>query len=123
MLALLEEELAAIGYELIDVRLFLGGGRLSIRVYLDREGGIDLDACARASRTIDLLLEESRLIDEAYVIEVSSPGVRRPLRTRAHFAAAVGAQVEVKVGTGARPPIVCPTNVEEDTSACSPTSL
>lgn len=100
---LLDREAAGLGCELIDVRLFFGGGRLSVRVYLDRPGGIDLQGCAVASRTIDMLLEESRLVEGAYVIEVSSPGVRRPLRTPTHFAAAIGQRVELKVGSGAKP--------------------
>lgn len=103
ILGLLEGELAALGYELLDVRLFRGGGRLNVRVFLDRAGGIDLEACARASRTVDLLLEEAQAVKEPCVIEVSSPGVRRPLRTPAHFAAAVGSRVELKAGSGGRP--------------------
>ncbi len=103
ILGLLEGELAALGYELLDVRLFRGGGRLNVRVFLDRAGGIDLEACARASRTVDQLLEEAQAVKEPCVIEVSSPGVRRPLRTPAHFAAAVGSRVELKAGSGGRP--------------------
>lgn len=114
MIDLLEAELAAVGFELLDVRLFAGGGRLSLRVYLDTEGGIDLEGCARASRTIDMLLEEARLIDEPYVIEVSSPGVRRPLRTRAHFGAHVGERIEARVARGGRPAVVHGTLLSAD---------
>jgi ribosome maturation factor RimP len=94
---LLEGELAAEGFELIDVRVFLGGGRHQVRIYLDTEEGIDLDGCARASRTAGMLLEEADLFPHQYVVEVSSPGVRRPLRTAEHFAAAVGEDVELKL--------------------------
>ncbi len=102
VIALLEDELASIGFELLDVRLFLGGGRMTVRVVIDGPAGVDIDACARASRTAGMLLEEAALIEEAYVMEVSSPGVRRPLRTPAHFAAALGVQVEIRTGQGAR---------------------
>ncbi len=97
---LIESELAAVGYELLDVRLFTGGGRLHVRVFLDREGGIGLDGCVAAGRTIGMLLEEAAFLGEAYVIEASSPGVRRPLRLPAHFAAVIGQRIELRVGRG-----------------------
>ncbi len=100
IIALIESELAAVGYELLDVRLFTGGGRLHVRVFLDREGGIDLDGCVAAGRTIGMLLEEAAFLGEAYVIEASSPGVRRPLRLPAHFAAVIGQRIELRVGRG-----------------------
>lgn len=109
VIALLEPELAAAGYDLLDVRIFRGGGRLQVRLYLDLAGaggddpgagGITLDQCAEASRTVGMLLEEADLFSGQYVIEVSSPGIRRPLRTAAHFAAAVGQDVELKTADG-----------------------
>lgn len=103
IIELLEPELSALGCDLLDVRLFLGGGRLNIRLSFDVAGGVDLDACARVSRTAEALLEEARLVREAYVLEVSSPGVRRPLRTAAHFNAQLGRRVEVRWGPPARP--------------------
>jgi len=95
---LLAAELVAEGWELVDVRVYRGGGRLQVRLYVDvaGEGRIDLDGCARASRAAGMFLEESDLFQEPWVLEVSSPGVRRPLRTAAHFAAAVGQDVELK---------------------------
>lgn len=97
VIELLEPELAADGFELVDVRLYRGGGRVQVRIYLDLpEGGIGLDDCARASRTAGMLLEEADLFPGRYVIEVSSPGIRRPLRTAAHFAAARGERVDLK---------------------------
>ncbi|MBD3221331.1 hypothetical protein GF314_08805 [bacterium] len=96
--ALLAPELAAEGWDLIDVRLFRGGGRLQVRLYVDLPGDrrIDLDGCAEASRTASMHLEEADLFPGAWVLEVSSPGIRRPLRTEAHFAAVVGRDVELK---------------------------
>jgi len=94
---LLEAPLAESGYNLLDVRVFQGGGRTTLRVYVDTADGITIDECAKASRTVGMLLEESSLVDDAYVIEVTSPGVRRPLRTRAHFEAAQGQNVILKL--------------------------
>lgn len=101
ILALLEPELAGQGYDLLDVRIFQGGGRIQVRVYVDlAEGGINLDQCADAARTVGMLLEEADLFAGQYVIEVSSPGIRRPLRTATHFTAAVGEDVELKTADG-----------------------
>jgi len=96
--ALLAPELAAEGWDLVDVRIFRGGGRLQVRLYVDLagEGRIDLDGCARASRTASMFLEEADPFSGPWVLEVSSPGIRRPLRTEAHFAAARGREVTVK---------------------------
>jgi ribosome maturation factor RimP len=96
--ALLAPELAAEGWDLVDVRVFRGGGRLQVRLYVDLPGEerIDLDGCAQASRAASMFLEEVDLFGGAWVLEVSSPGIRRPLRTEAHFAAVVGRDVEMK---------------------------
>lgn len=104
---LLAPEMAGEGYELVDVRLFRGGGRLQVRLYVDLPGDerIDLDGCARASRTASMHLEEADLFAGAWVLEVSSPGIRRPLRTEAHFTAVIGRDVELKwrPSPGSRP--------------------
>jgi ribosome maturation factor RimP len=91
-------ELAAEGYDLVDVRIFQGGGRQQVRLYVDLLGEerIDLDGCAAASRSASLLLEAADLFGGPWVLEVSSPGIRRPLRTEAHFRAAIGSDVELK---------------------------
>ena len=82
VLTLLEEDLAADGFEVLDVRVYLGGGRYQVRIYVDTAEGIDLSGCARASRTAGMLLEEADPFPGPYVIEVSSPGVRRPPEDR-----------------------------------------
>jgi ribosome maturation factor RimP len=97
IVTLLEDELSAAGFDLLDVRLFRGGGRLQVRIYVDTADGIDLDGCARASRTVNILLEEANLIRERYVIEVSSPGIRRPLRKPDHFRSHQGQMVDLKL--------------------------
>ena len=104
IIELLERPLAAQGFELLDVRIFVGGGRTTLRLYLDREDGIGVDDLAVASRTAGMLLEEADAVAEAYVIEASSPGIRRPLRTRDHFAAAVGQDVILKTATAGGKP-------------------
>lgn len=100
IVSLLEPELATDGYELLDVRIYQGGGRMQVRIYVDllepEEGtGINMKQVARASRSANMLLEEADLFLGNYIVEVSSPGIRRPLRKQAHFEAALGQKVEV----------------------------
>lgn len=107
VIALLEGELARAGYDLLDVRVFQGGGRFQVRVFVDlpvgaedrpgTTGGISLDQVAAAGRTAGMLLEEADLFAGQYVIEVSSPGIRRPLRKPEHYRRAVGEKVDLKV--------------------------
>lgn len=94
----LAPELAAEGYDLVDVRIFRGGGRQQVRLYVDLlgEARIDLDGCAGASRSASMLLEAADLFDTPWILEVSSPGVRPPLRREDHFRAVVGSDVQVK---------------------------
>ena len=80
------------GLELYDVEQHGG----TLRVLLDREGGVDVDTLADATRRISTLLDEAEPVAGSYTLEVSSPGLERPLRTPAHFAWAVGKQVSVK---------------------------
>lgn len=101
VLELLEPELVADGYDLLDVRVFQGGGRLQVRIYVDLPaGGINLSQCAKAGRSVNMLMEEADLFAGQYVLEVSSPGVRRPLRTAQHFSQALGQRVDLKVRQG-----------------------
>ena len=72
----------------------------SIRVTVDKEGGLDVDALTAATRAVSRLLDDLDPIDGTYTLEVSSPGLERPLRTPAHFTRAVGSEVDVKTVAG-----------------------
>ncbi len=87
----------AAGVELYDVEL--AGGIL--RILLDRSGGIDIGEIGRLTREISHLLDEADPIAGPFTLEVSSPGLERPLRTPAHFARAVGELVNLKLKPGA----------------------
>ncbi len=95
--ALLESEAASHGLELVAVEV-VGAHRPTVRVYLDREGGIDLDSVAEANRWISSALEGDDPIRGAYTLEVSSPGIERPLVKVADFERYVGSQAQVKMG-------------------------
>jgi ribosome maturation factor RimP len=83
---------AAAGLELVDVEMQSG----VLQVTVDREGGVDLEALTEANRAVSAVLDELDPFPGRYSLEVSSPGIERPLRTPAHFAKAVGATVTVK---------------------------
>lgn len=81
--------------DLVEVELFRAGKRQVIRVYLDREGGISLDECAAASEDLSVLLDADELFGEDYTLEVSSPGLDRPLRTPRDWARRKGSWIRV----------------------------
>jgi ribosome maturation factor RimP len=88
--------LEAEGLELYDLEL--DGGTL--RVLVDREGGADIGAISKVAKALSRALDEHDPIDGNYTLEVSTPGLERPLRTPAHFAKAAGATVKVKTKPG-----------------------
>lgn len=94
---LLEPTIIALGLELWGVE-HLGGGRQSIlRVYIDSEAGVDIDDCERASRQISALLDVEDPIAGEYTLEVSSPGLDRPLFTIEHYRRYVGSEARIKL--------------------------
>lgn len=68
------------GLELVDVEFVREGGSWYLRIYVDKPGGIDIEDCGRLSQKIDRLLDEKDLIPQSYHLEVSSPGIERPLK-------------------------------------------
>lgn len=80
------------GIDLVEV-LFTGG---KLQVVVDRDGGIDLDALSRVSGRVSRLLDQHDLVPGRYTLELSSPGLERPLRTPEQFRRFVGATVSVK---------------------------
>jgi len=93
---LIEPILEEMGIELIDVDYLSEGGRWILRIYVDREGGITLDDCVRVSREIEDLIEVKDLFRQSYVLEVSSPGLNRPLKKEKDFVLAIGKDVHVR---------------------------
>jgi ribosome maturation factor RimP len=92
----LEPVLVRDGYELVEVEWVRGGGRFTLRVFVDKAGGVNIDDCQAVSRTIEPILDVEDFIEPAYDLEVSSPGLDRPLRTPEHFARWAGQRVHVK---------------------------
>ena len=95
--ALIEPLVAREGVELVDVEIAGSRKKPVVRVYVDRPGGIGVDDCARISRLLEGGLETAAAVPETYVLEVSSPGLDRPLRERRHFERYVGRDVEIRL--------------------------
>lgn len=94
---LLEPALARDSIELVEVECGNHGPNTLLRIFLDKENGIDLDACADASRLIGALLDgEDDLLPGAYTLEVSSPGIDRPVRKAGDFARFKGETIRIK---------------------------
>jgi len=93
---LLEPILAAKGLELFDVE-FKGQGKNGVlRVYIDKEEGVTIDDCALVSRELGTLLDIHDMIPGSYTLEVSSPGLTRPLRSPEDFSRFKGKKVKIK---------------------------
>lgn len=84
-------------YELVDVEYVKEGSNWYLRVYVDKPGGITVDDCEIVSRALGDLLDRDDFIDEAYILEVSSPGLGRPLKKEKDFNRSIGKMVEVKL--------------------------
>ncbi len=83
-------------FELVDVVFASERGRWVLRVYIDKEGGVTLDDCAKFSRELGTLVDVQEIIDHPYALEVSSPGLDRPLKKEKDFRRAVGMKVRIK---------------------------
>ena len=92
---LLAPIVAAHGFEIVDVEFVKEGGNRFLRAFIDKPGGITVDDCETASRALSVRLDEEDFIEESYVLEVSSPGLGRPLKKEKDFVRNMGELVEI----------------------------
>ena len=90
---IVEEE----GCSLWDVEYVREAGSWYLRIYIDKEGGVDIADCERISRRLDPILDEADPIPDSYVFEVGSAGIERELKRPSDFAAFLGSEVEVRL--------------------------
>lgn len=83
-------------FELVDVEYVKEAGTWYLRIYIDKEGGITIDDCETVSRAFSDLLDEKDFIEDAYILEVSSPGLGRPLKKEKDFKRSLGKEVEIR---------------------------
>ena len=84
-------------FEMVDVEWVKEAGNYYLRVYADKEGGITIDDCELISRALSDLLDQHDFISENYILEVSSPGLDRPLKKDKDFARSIGKEVELRL--------------------------
>ncbi|GAA1577194.1 MULTISPECIES: ribosome maturation factor RimP [Streptomyces] len=98
---LLEPLVAARGLDLEDIELSKAGKRRMLRIIVDSDEGVELDACAELSREVSDRLDETDAMGEGeYVLEVSSPGADRPLTEHRHYVRAIGRLVKFQLSEG-----------------------
>ena len=94
--ALLEPIVAEHDFELVDVEYVKEGSNFYLRAYIDKPEGITVDDCEVVSRTFSQKLDEEDFIDEAYIMEVSSPGLGRPLKKEKDYKRSMGKELEIR---------------------------
>lgn len=92
LLPLLEEH----QFELVDVEYVKEAGNWYLRAYIDKEGGITVDDCEIVSRAFSDRLDAEDFIDDAYIMEVSSPGLGRPLKKEKDYKRSMGKELEIR---------------------------
>jgi ribosome maturation factor RimP len=88
-----------LGLELFDVHYNKAGTRSILRVFIDKSGGVSIDDCQRASREIETILDVKEVVPGSYNLEVSSPGINRPLRNGADYVKYKGNKIKVKLAS------------------------
>ena len=86
-----------LGYELVDVEFKKGAKHNLISIFIYKEDGIGLDDCESVSRKIDEILDKDEELTDPYYLEVSSPGLDRPIKTKDDYRRNLGKEVEVKL--------------------------
>ena len=84
-------------YELVDIEFVREGSNWFLRAYVDKEGGFSVNDCEKVSREFSDLLDKEDFIEESYILEISSPGLARPLKKDKDFERSMGEEVEVKL--------------------------
>lgn len=84
-------------FELVDIEYVKEADRFYLRVYIDKEQGITIDDCEIISRTLEEKLDAENFITDSYILEISSPGLGRPLKKEKDFERSIGKEVEIKL--------------------------
>ena len=94
---LVKDPIEKLGYNLYDVEYVKEGPEYYLRIYIDKESGIDLNDCEKVSNEINEILDKADYIKEQYYLEVSSPGIERKLRKDKHLEQNISKNVEIKL--------------------------
>ena len=85
------------GMELVDLEYRRQGPRWVLRLFIDKEGGVTVDDCANISRQLGDLLDAKDIVPQTYVLEVSSPGLNRPIKKKEDFRRFAGRKVQLRL--------------------------
>ena len=85
-----------LGYELVDLEYIKEDGEWYLRFYIDSENGIQIEDCTTVSRALSAKLDEEDPIEDSYYLEVSSPGLDRPLKKESDFIKYIGKKIKIK---------------------------
>jgi ribosome maturation factor RimP len=91
----IEQKLAAMGLELVDIQFNQAGKYSSLRIFVDKPGGITVGDCENASNELSVVLDVEEFSNSHYTLEVSSPGLDRPLKTEKDFSRVLGKDIEL----------------------------
>ena len=93
----IERKLKALDLELFDIKVFQAGPRLVVRVFIDNEDGVSIGNCEKASHEISMILEVENFTQKPYTLEVSSPGLDRPLVSEKDFQRSLSKMLRLRV--------------------------
>jgi ribosome maturation factor RimP len=104
MRPVIEDKLAQMGFELYDIRFSYAGPRSLLRVFIDKDGGVTIGDCEAASNELSAVLDVEEFLTTPYRLDVSSPGIDRPLKTEKDFRRAAGRTIlaEISAENGKR---------------------
>ena len=94
---LVKEPIEKIGYKLYDVEYSKEGKDYFLRIFIDKDNGIDLNDCEKVNDAISDILDEANYIKEQYFLEVSSPGIERILRKDKHLEENIGEEINIRL--------------------------
>lgn len=94
--ALLAPIVEGLGFELVDVEYVKEGSNWYLRGYIDKEGGVSINECVDVSRLFNEKLDQEDFIEDSYIMEISSPGLGRPLKKEKDYARSMGKELEIR---------------------------
>jgi ribosome maturation factor RimP len=97
LIQMLEAPVAAVGFELVGVEFIRAGKHSTLRIYIDSENGVEIEDCADVSRQVSAVLDVEDPITNEYNLEVSSPGMDRPLFKPEHYNQVLGQTITIKL--------------------------
>lgn len=95
--AMLKPAVEELGYEIVDVEFVKEGPNWYLRVFVDKDGGVSIDDCEIISKALEKILDEEDPIEQAYFLEISSPGIDRPLKKKEDFIKFNGETIDIKL--------------------------